>query len=64
MLLAVSLTQTGVAASMARQSGPSQARFRSTADVVQPGRDLPARIKAKIKRFLIGLYDELSIPKP
>lgn len=61
-LLAASLAQTGIAASIAgsRPSQVSQARIRSTADPEQPLRNLPARIK----RYLLWLYDELEIPKP
>ncbi len=60
MLLAVSLSQTAIAAPVGRSTPPAQTRIGSTADGMQPIRQLPARIK----RFLIWFYDELEIPKP
>jgi hypothetical protein len=59
LLLAASLAQTAVAASIVR--GSSHARIGSTtAESGQPSKELPARIR----RFLVWLYDQLEIPKP
>lgn len=56
VMLAVSLAQTGFGASPTRPT----TRIHSTADASLPQKDFPARIR----RFLIWLYDELSIPRP